>query len=38
MGHMSYLDIPEFLADAAELLVSRPAEPAGRGAGARGGG
>jgi hypothetical protein len=21
MGHMSYLDIPEFLADAAELLV-----------------
>jgi AcrR family transcriptional regulator len=26
MGHMSYLDIPEFLADAAELMVGPPAE------------
>jgi AcrR family transcriptional regulator len=33
MGHMSYLDIPEFLADAAELLVGPPA---GRRAGAEG--
>jgi AcrR family transcriptional regulator len=34
MGHLSYLDIPEFLADAAELMVGPPAQPVGRGAGA----
>ena len=32
MGHMSFRDIPEFLADAAELMVGPAAEPAAAGA------
>jgi AcrR family transcriptional regulator len=34
MGHMSYLDIPGFLADAAALMVGPEAGPTGPGAGA----